>query len=120
MQAIARAISNNKAFAHTDGSYKVRGSAGFCITDFKGRSLKGACRVLGNTDDQSSCCSELAGIYAMMKLAENLCNKFHICSGSLILACDNEAAGYSIAQMHFPTPRQNDFDLLQAIARTKC
>ena len=54
-----------------------------------------------------------------MKLAENICNQFHIRSGSLLLACDNEAAGYSITQTNFPTPRQNDFDLLQAISRTK-
>ena len=38
IQVIARAISSNKAFTLTDGSYKVRGSAGFCITDFKGHS----------------------------------------------------------------------------------
>ena len=39
-QAHARAIANNKAFALTDGSYKVQGSTGFRIADFKGRLIK--------------------------------------------------------------------------------
>ena len=40
---LSEAICNKKAFALANGSYNIKGSAGYSITDFKGNTIKGAC-----------------------------------------------------------------------------
>ena len=114
---LSDAIRNKKAFALTDGSYKVKGSAGYSITDFKGNAIKGACRVPGQPQDQSSYRSELAGILATLYKVLVLCQRHNITNGHITVACDNTAAGQSINQQFYPNPQQNHFDLLQSIFR---
>ena len=67
---------------------------------------------------QSAYRSELAGIYATLRMCQTICREHEIHNGSITLACDNLAAGLSLRRkLYYLNPIWDHFDLLQAIFR---
>ena len=119
-EQIAEAIKQHTAIALTDGSYKQRGAAGYCIGASLSNLWRGACRVPGHDSVQSSYRSELTGVYATMQLCNKVCELYKITDGSIILACDNLGAGHKACQtLFYPGTQWDHFDLLQAIYRLR-
>ena len=115
---IADSIRQNRAIAITNGSYLHSGSAGYCIGDSPLVLWQGACRVPGTIAVQSAYRSELAGIYARLRMCQTICRDHEIHKGSITLACDNLAAGLSLRRkLYYLNPIWDHFDLLQAIFR---
>ena len=119
MQVIGKAISHGQAIAMTDGSFANKiGTAGFCLGTSVNCLIRGACRVPGYDKVQSSYRSELAGIYATLRLGDRVCKAVGITSGKITLACDNISAGNISLRRQFPiTPKWNNFDLIASIHR---
>ena len=117
---IASAISNGTAIAMTDGSYKINGSAAFCIGSSFQNIWRGACRVPGHQLIQNSYRSELCGILGVIVLISKLCCSHDIHEGTITLACDNLSAGHmAVNYKHLISPTINHFDILRVIQQLR-
>jgi hypothetical protein len=93
-KAISEAIRNNCAIAVSDGSFQEGyGMAAWVIEgeEEKGR-ITGRIIAPGGDGDHSAYRSELAGILAVMTIANKLCEFYDVCDGSIELACDGKSA----------------------------
>jgi hypothetical protein len=80
LQPIIDSLSQGTAQAISDGSFKVKfGTSAFTILDSGNSSILGLNIVPGHPDDQSAYHSELAGLFAIVRIVNLLCswaNKF--------------------------------------------
>ena len=99
----------------TDGSFKIKGAAGYCVGADFDTLWQGACRVPGNHDCQCSYRTELVGILATCCLIDKVCKDHDISTGTVTLACDNESAGYKSLIRSSVKPSDDHFDVISAI-----
>jgi hypothetical protein len=120
---VATAIKNHTAISVSDGSFKLQhGTAGFILADKLHCAPSSTNRIVGchvtpgAPTDQSPYRSELSGIYAILCVAEELCQFYDITTGSLRIGCDNEKSIWmAIDKQGSLSPKSMSFDLISAI-----
>ena len=119
---IAQAISNGKARAISDGSFRPiekTGTSGFIITPGKTtrNSLKGCNWVPGLKHEQSAYQSELAGINGLLSCIKIIVKKFGITNGSIEIGLDGESAKDQAEDDYFLKIQQPSFDIILDIRK---
>ena len=100
---IASALRDGTAIAVSDGSYKEEWGLEALIIegpDHATRLITATCTSPGHPKDKDAYRSELAGIFHMVSIVEEISRKFNIPEGAIMIACN----GLS-----------NHFDLISAI-----
>ena len=120
--AIAEAITNGKARAISDGSFRPveqTGTSGFTITPGKTSkdAFKGCNWVPGLKHEQSAYRSELAGINGLLSSIKIIVKKFNIRSGSIEIGLDGESAKDQAEDDFFLKIHQPSFDIILDIRR---
>ena len=117
-------IATRLVWGVSDGSFKDQhGTTGIVLTNsVTGEKLTAATRVPGHPTDQSAYRSELAGLYAMLRIVEVLCFHSSLLAGSVDLASDNLSAIDKLQFNRPVVPSDDHFDLLRAIQvlRARC
>ena len=124
-QEVARAIQSKTAISVSDGSFKLQhGTAGFVLAHKDHCSPSSPNRIMGchvtpgAPTDQSPYRSELSGIYAILCVAEEICDLYSITTGGLIIGCDNEKSIWmAIDKQGSLSPKSKSFDLISAIRK---
>jgi hypothetical protein len=91
---IAQAIRDGKAIALSDGSFKDGfGTSALVIeAEDSDDNIIAVDVVPGNTDDQGSYRSELAGIFGQVIMVDTICKVHGITQGAIECGCDGEGA----------------------------
>jgi hypothetical protein len=82
----------------------------------------GHARSPGAPSDQDSHRGELTGLLGAMFDVQQLCNEYHITSGGVTLACDNDSALlYAFDTISYPDVKLTmpDYDMIQAICHLR-
>jgi len=112
------ALAEGDAIAVSDGSFKdTYGTATWVLegNESAGR-ISGRVVCPDGASDQSSYCSELCGVYAVLTVVNNLCNYFQVKEDAITIGCDGLSALNSAfdsgddANLEKP-----DFDIIAAI-----
>jgi thiamine phosphate synthase YjbQ (UPF0047 family) len=115
-EQVATAPRNGSTIAASDGSLKSGlGTTAFVIEDNKscGR-LKGVNKVPGPINEGDSHRCEVAGLYAIILMVQEVCSMHEIKSGKITVVCDNKTALRILDPNFLPDPRMKNFDLVVA------
>jgi len=122
-QLLAKSIRQGNAIGVSDGSYcphaQKGSSAGViqCLTT--GQRLLVVNLVPGHARNQSSHCSELAGILAIMKLLQMLHEEHDLTNGSFTFGLDNKEARLAVMGQEGPKVSKVDYDMIIDIRKRK-
>jgi hypothetical protein len=117
-------IMKGTAIAVSDGSFKAtKGAAAWVIVGAPciGK-LSGCTMVPGEASDQSSYCSKLTGLLAIVYMAHAICQCYTIQEGTITIGCDNMSALDMAYGPDNVSSSSADYDILIAIRKTikKC
>jgi hypothetical protein len=117
-RTIAAAILNGTCIGVSDGSFKDGfGTAAWVLegSDSTGR-IRGNATVPGADADQCSYRSEIAGLYAMVRMVQKVCEFHDIQEGTVELCCDGESPLRRCAKEQWITlATEQHFDMIEAI-----
>jgi hypothetical protein len=118
-RTLAEAIHQGRAIAVSDGSYKDDFGTAAYVLEGETASNRIVCALAtpGIPEDQSSFCSELAGLYRIVMMVQAVCHQFGITSGGIEVGCDGLIAlqrAFGEDFMVTPDIKDSDYDLLSA------
>jgi hypothetical protein len=89
-RTLAEAIRQGQAIAVSDGSYKDDFGTAAYVLEGKTAANRIVCALAspGISEDQSSFCSELAGLYGIIMMVQAICHQFRITSGGIEVGCN--------------------------------
>jgi hypothetical protein len=116
LRPILQALSSGTARAVSDGSFKDKfGTSAVTVVDDDETSTLGLNVVRGHPDDQSACCSELAGLFSIFMLVNLLSKWAGFLSGAIQVGCDGLSALNKAFDMWPLDPDDPHFDTLNAL-----
>jgi hypothetical protein len=117
---IIKALWEGSAKAISDGSYKEGyDTAAIIVAGDLGQRIQDQVVAPGSTEDQSSFCSELTGIYATITLVNALCEYYIITQGSLEFVCDGLSALTQVFGHSIITTKDLGYDIILAARKAR-
>jgi len=111
------ALAHGMCMAVCNGSYQEDiGTAAWIVTNCSENGfIRGLTWVPGLPHDQCAFCSELAGIYSVIRMVNCLCNYYSVSKGAITLRCDGLGPLQSCFGHINPSPKIPYFDFISAI-----
>ena len=121
---MAKAMHRGLAVAVSDGSHKpmkdpTLGAAAWTLCDTRTeRFCNGLLRATGDDEEVNAHRAEWQGIHALLLGVWALCQVFHVTSGSIVMACDNDGVIRKCTSDNpDPPPNAQHVDLIRACLR---
>jgi hypothetical protein len=115
--AVSQALINEQAIGVSDGSLKMLvGTSAFVLEgSTEEPPITGANQVPGPIKEGDSHRCELAGIFALITMFNEVAKRHHITKGKATIYCDNIRALDVLSPTCIPNPNNSSFDLFQAV-----
>jgi hypothetical protein len=116
LQPIIDSLSKGTARAISDGSFKDKfGTSAFTILDSGDSSILGLNIVPVHPDNQSAYRSELAGLFAIVRIVNLLCSWANVVHGGIEVGCDGLSALNKAFDSWPLEPADPHFDMLSSL-----
>jgi len=121
MMQLTKVIINGHVVAVSNGSFQEQqGSAAWTIEGTTSlHCIVGQGRTPGTTNDQSTYCSKLFGLWGMLRMILNFTEARQIQTGKITITCDGLSALQQAKSSHPTDPAVAHYDLIGAIHQLK-